>query len=186
VREALSETALLLAEPRRHGARCGRERSALAEAEHKAHDEQRDESAHQAGRQGRRGPQDGANEKRASRSEFVADPAADDLEQRVGKTKGAERAPKLRIVEAEICLDRGCRGRDVHPVDVGDEIHRAEEAEHDGRSAKHHLGRNAWCGGVLHAVLMHYHALGTRGSFKAGAGTGVLGRSVLKSTFICP
>jgi hypothetical protein len=65
---------------------------------------------------------------------MIADPAADNLKQQIGIGEGREYEAQLRIGEVKLLLNLACRGTDIHPVDIGDEIHRAQHRQHDMRS----------------------------------------------------
>jgi len=116
-----------------HRARCRREGRALAEAEREARDEQCGKTVDEAGRDGRRRPDHAAPEQRLARPETIADPAADHLEQQIRIGEGREDEAELGVREAQLLLDLARRRADVHPVDIGDEIHRAEHRQHDMR-----------------------------------------------------
>ena len=94
-----------------------------------------------AGHDGRGRPDQAAPEQRPARTEMVSDPAADHLEQQIGIGKGREHQAKLGVAEMEFLLDFAGRRADVHPVDIGDEIHDAEHRQHDvgGLEPKPHL-----------------------------------------------
>ena len=111
-------------------ARRAREGARLADAEQEAHREQRDEARRAArGRGHRRPPDDDARQRRA-RAEAVGEPAARDLEQRVGEREGAEHEAHLRVAESPRSgLDRRRRGRDADAIEVGDRDHREREGE---------------------------------------------------------
>src|SRR6202043_1749367 len=71
----------------------------------------------------------------------VADPAADHLEQQIRIGEGREHQPKLGIAEVKCPLNLAGRRADVHPVDIGDEVHYAEHRQHNvgGLEPKPHL-----------------------------------------------
>ncbi len=70
--------------------------------------------------------------------EFVADPAADELKDRVGNGEGGKRQAQLRVAELEIRFHQRRRGGDVHPIDEKDQVHQAEQGEDDAG------GSQAW------------------------------------------
>ena len=49
----------------------------------------------------------------------------------IGIGEGREHQTKLRVAEVEFLLDLAGRRADVHPVDIGDEVHDAEHRQHD-------------------------------------------------------
>src|SRR6266436_8756950 len=96
---------------------------------------------HEAGHDGGARPDHAAPEQRPARPEAVTDPAADHLEQQIRIGEGRKHQAELRIGETQFLLDAAGRGADVHPVDVGDEVHDAQHRQHDmgGLETKPHF-----------------------------------------------
>ncbi|MHC2577069.1 hypothetical protein ACVMHR_001808 [Bradyrhizobium diazoefficiens] len=131
--QALREATAVGRRPVLHRARRGRERRALAEAEREARDEQPGETVDEAGHDGRGRPDHAAPEQRLARAEMITDPAADHLEQEIRIGESGEDEAELGVRQAQLLLDLARRRADVHAIDIGDEIHRAEHREHDMR-----------------------------------------------------
>jgi hypothetical protein len=127
MREALSKTAPIARDPILHRPGRGRERCALAKAQHEADHEKRGEPAREAGEDRGRRPNYAAQKERKPRPPFVAKPTAEYLEQRIRIGECGKDQPELGIAEAEFTLDRRCCRRDVHSVDIGDEIHQTQQ-----------------------------------------------------------
>ena len=155
VRQTLGEAPAVRRRPVLHRARCGWKRRALAEAERHARNEQRDEPGDKAGHDGRGRPDQAAPEQRPARTEMVADPAADHLEQEVGIGKGREHQAELGVGEMEFLLDFARRRADVDAVDIGDEVHHAEHRQHDvgGLQPKPHLVHSSQGGPYRYQAL---------------------------------
>src|SRR6266567_9072133 len=100
--QALRKTAAVGRRPVLHRARRSRERGALAETERETCEEQRCETIHEAGRDGGHGPDYAAPEQRLARSEAIADPAADHLEQEIGIGEGGEDEAELGVRQREL------------------------------------------------------------------------------------
>jgi hypothetical protein len=115
------------ARPKR--ARRGRKGGALAEAEGETRRQQRDEAARRTGHHRRGADDEAADAQRAAGAEAVAEPAADELEQRVRIGEGREDKAELGVAEAELGFDQRRRRRDVDPIDIEDEIHQAEQQQ---------------------------------------------------------
>jgi hypothetical protein len=60
-----------------------------------------------------------------ARPEAVAHPTADHLEEQIGISEGGKDQAELRVAETEFGLDFTGGGGDVHPVDIGNEVHQA-------------------------------------------------------------
>jgi len=56
---------------------------------------------------------------------MIADPAADHLEDQIGIGEGGKDQAELGVGEEKLFLNLTGRRADVHPVDIGDEIHDA-------------------------------------------------------------
>ena len=141
VGDALHEAALVLGIPELHGARRAGEGAAFADAEQEAQHHERG----RAGRPGRRcghhrpiGDDDGEH---LARAEAVADPAAGNLEQCIGPDEGAEDHAHGDLVEAEFLADGRSRGRDVHAVEISNQVHQADQNQ-DVPAA--HAGPRLW------------------------------------------
>src|SRR5216683_5659971 len=59
----------------------------------------------------------------------VAQPAAGNLEQRIGPAKSAEDPPHGDHVKTELLADLRCRRRDVDAIQIGDEVHEADHPQ---------------------------------------------------------
>ena len=66
----------------------------------------------------------------STRSEPIRQPAADDLHPGVGIGECGKDEPELNRRQAELVPQGRCGHRDVHPIDVGDEIHQAQQEQH--------------------------------------------------------
>src|ERR1700738_534422 len=129
MRDALSEAAAAGRRPVGHRAGGGGEGGPLADAQQHAGGEERPEAGDDAHQDCRAGPNDAGDGERPAGAEAVGDPAAADLQREVGPCEGAEDEPVIGVVEGEFLLDRARRGGDVHPIDIGDEIHQTEKEE---------------------------------------------------------
>ena len=140
VGDALREAAAAGLDPMLHGARRGRQRRADAEAHQHAPEEERGRSpGGETGQDGRARPDEAGDEERLARAEFVGGQAADDLEQQIGIGEGREDEAGIGGGQAELGPDLEHLRRDALAHDVGDEIHRAEEDEHDIGGLEHAL-----------------------------------------------
>ena len=139
VRDALREAAAAGLDPMLHGARRGRQRRADAKAHQHAPEEERGEPGGEAGQDGRARPDEAGDEERLARAEFVGGHAADDLEQQIGIGEGGEDEAGIGRGQAELGPDLQHLRRDALAHDVRDEIHRAQEDEHDIGGLEHTL-----------------------------------------------
>ena len=64
------------------------------------------------------------------RAETIVQPAAGDLEQGIGPDEGTEDDAHGDFVEAELLADDRRHGRDVHPIEIGDEVHQADQRQY--------------------------------------------------------
>jgi len=129
VRDALREAAFAGGNPTLLSACRSREGGAFAEAEQDAGEKERDETVDQAGQNRRDRPDDAAPEESLARSKFVADPAANNLEEKIRPRESGKYETEFGMAEAQIFLHDGRRHADVHPVDVSNEVHDAEQSE---------------------------------------------------------
>ena len=128
--QAERTAALAGRQPARKRARGRREHSGLTHTEEEPHREQRHEAGGESRGSGHDRPPDHDARQRHPGSEAVGEPAARDLEQRVGQRERAEDESHLGVAEAELRTN-GRRGRgDADPVEVGDR--REGEREADG------------------------------------------------------
>ena len=136
------------AKPRRLGAsslhRAGGDGKgrAFAEAEEDTDEEQRSETASESGQNRGPGPDHPADEQRASRTHSIAKPSAEHLKQDIRIGEGREDKSELRVRETELTSDLTRRGRDVHAIDVGDQVHQAQQAKNrfaGGRPSESHF-----------------------------------------------
>ncbi len=131
--QPLRIAALLLGHPALHGPCRGREGRALAETEQQAEQEERTEATDEAGADGRRRPDQPTPEQAPPRPEPVGNPAAANLEQQIRIGEGREDQAEFRVRKMQVVLDTAGGRADIHAVDIGDEIHCAEQREHDIR-----------------------------------------------------
>ena len=66
-----------------------------------------------------------------ARSKAVAKPSAGHLEERVRPDECAENDPHRHLVEAKLFHDERCGVGQAHAVQVRNEVHQAEEKQHD-------------------------------------------------------
>src|SRR5665647_2589384 len=64
------------------------------------------------------------------RTESIAEPAAGNLKHGVGPAESAEDHTHRYFVEAKFLADDRRRGRDVHPIKVGDEVHQTDQYQY--------------------------------------------------------
>src|SRR6185437_14013868 len=95
-------TPVAFRDPARHGARRGRKRRSLADAEQEAHAAQREGAGHRAGQHGGGAHDEPTEAQHATRAEAVAEPAADELEDGVGQREGAEGDAELLLRQMEV------------------------------------------------------------------------------------
>ena len=130
VRNSLGEATAPRRRPGLHCARRDGERRALADAQHESYEEQRRQGAREAGEDRGGRPDQPAYEERSSRPDAIAQPAAKNLKDDVRIAECRQDERELCVRQCQLALDlRGSR-RDVDPIDVGDQVHHAEEAEH--------------------------------------------------------
>ena len=79
-----------------------------------------------------------ADRQRSPRAESVADPAADDLKQQIGIRERRKDEADLRVGKAEFLAELNRRGADVDAIDIGDEVHQAQQSEHACRRTTEH------------------------------------------------
>jgi hypothetical protein len=142
VGDALRETALGGRCPVLHRAGGGGEGGAFANAHQHAHQEERHQPVDKAGQHRGQGPDHAAPEQRLAGAEAVAHPTAEHLENQIGIGEGREDQAQLGVAEAELALDLAGGGGDVDPVDIGDEVHQAQQPKHDVRHAEQALHPN--------------------------------------------
>ncbi len=130
MRDSLREAALGLRHPCRHGAR-SRGQSGYSDAKHHAAEQHGRQAVGQAHEHRGCRPDDREHRQRQARSKSVTHPAADDLKYKVRISKSGEDQPHLSIVQMQFVFEDGGRGADVHPDDVVDRIHQAEQDEHN-------------------------------------------------------
>jgi hypothetical protein len=118
---------IALPSPGRH-----RERRAFTDAHQEPAEEQRGQAAGKSRQDRRGGPDEAAQEQRPARTEAVADPAAEDLENQVRVAERRLQKTKLGVGERELPLDRVGGRRDVYAIDIRDEVHHAQQAQDDG------------------------------------------------------
>src|SRR5205085_9821940 len=149
--------ALRRGEPARDRGGAVRDRPGLARAEQKAHDEERVE-ADGRGRQRREGrpPEYDARERLAC-AEAVAEPAARNLEDRVGEGEGAEDVAQLHGREPELLRDGRPRNRDAQAVEVSQRRQHDEQREHLVARVRRrgHLRRFEYEGVTLRVACLH-------------------------------
>ena len=137
MRDSLRVTALGFRHPIGHRAGRGRESSAFAESQNDSSDEHHHQAVDQACHDRRTGPDNAADRKRDPRSKFVRHPAAADLEQKIGISKGGKNETRLSLGQRYFFQKLvGCHCRaDVHAIKVGEKVHQAKQAEDNvGRS----------------------------------------------------
>ena len=113
------------------------------------HEEQRHETAGEAGQDGRRRPDQAAQEQRAPRTEAIADPAAEDLKEQIRIAERRLQEAELRVRQPELFLNVARGGRDVDPIDVRDQVHHAQQTE-DDRTRRRRLQAHRQRGYRLH------------------------------------
>jgi len=127
-----------------HRARRDREGRAFADPDQKAAQEQRHQAARESGQDRRARPDEAAQKQGPPRPESIADPAAEDLEEEVGIPECRLQKAELDVREPQFLFDRVGRRRNVHAIDVRDQVHQAQEAQDDLRrfqAARRHLER---------------------------------------------
>ena len=131
MRDALGKAALAGRHPARQRARRGGKCGAFADTEQKPRQQQRhrafDVSEHH--RRGR--PDRAADQQRQARPKLVAEPAARNLKECVRIGECGDRDAELGVAKPEILLHRRCCRRDVDPIDVGDQVHQADDEQDD-------------------------------------------------------
>ncbi len=133
--EALGEAALHIGQPGLDRARGGGEARPLSDADHQTAAIEEPDAVGEAGQDRRRRPDQPAGQQGAARAEFVGDRSAEELDDQIGNGEGREDLAELRVGEREGRLDDIAGGGEIHPVDIGDEIHQAEEGENPRRHA---------------------------------------------------
>ena len=130
MRYALHEASFGPRIPKLHGARGAGKRAGFADAEHKPDSDEGRGAESGGGRCRHDRPKTDHAGKHAAGTEPVAQPAAGDLKQRVGPGEGAEDDAHRHLVEAELFADLRRCGRNIDAVEVGDEIHHADQQKH--------------------------------------------------------
>ena len=115
--------------PARFGARRGRLGRGLAEAGQSATRNQGDEAAGKTREQRCAGENHPAQRERKPRPKFVANPSAEQLDQRIRIGVSGEREAQFGVGQLEVGPDRPGSGGDVHAIDVKNEVHDAQQGE---------------------------------------------------------
>ena len=102
MRDALRKAAPYRTRPALHRARRHREGGALADAQHHAHEKQREESAGESRQDGRARPDQATDEERPPWTEAIADPPAEHLKQQIWIGERGEDKAKLKIIQPEL------------------------------------------------------------------------------------
>src|SRR5229473_2354893 len=129
MRDALGETPTALRHPCRHRAGRGRKGRAFADPESKPCCEQACKSADDAGCRRRRAYDETADEQRPTCTEFVAEVAPDQLEQRIRIGECRKSQAELRVAEVKLRLDQWRGGGNVDPIHVEDQVHEADDQQ---------------------------------------------------------
>ena len=127
MRDALHEAAFLPRKPQLHRTRGNRKRARLADAEQEAHDDKSGSAARERRCRRHERPITDDRCQYAAWSKSIAKPSARHLEYGVGPDESAEDCAHGKLVEVEFLADDRRRRRYVHPVEIGDEIHQADQ-----------------------------------------------------------
>ena len=73
------------------------------------------------------GPDDTEGGEDAARAKAIGKPPTENLHRGIGIGEGGEHEPELDRAQTQIPARKRRGDGDVHPVDVGDEVHRAED-----------------------------------------------------------
>jgi len=131
VGNALGAAALAHRHPARHRGRCGRKRGSFAEAEKYPRDQHRCQSTGHSRKNGGAGPNAAAHDERPACAKSVADPTADDLKNQIRVGKRGKYQANFSLIEIEILCEPHCGGADVDTIQVGDEVHEAQQPQDD-------------------------------------------------------
>ena len=138
--------AFLLAEPRGRDPVVDQEGRHLEEAHRHAQRDQHDKAVRQPQRECRQRPEHDDQGIQDARMHPIHQPAAGQLERRVGPAECGEHQAELHRIQMEIARQGGRGDRDVAAVEVVDD-HGDEQQSHDPESP---IGRRHCAGGVLH------------------------------------
>ena len=123
MRNPLGESTFLPREPELHGPRRRGKRTRLSHAEQKPDNQER-AYPDRLGRQGcHDGPKGDDGPQHLSRSELITHSTAWDLEEGIAPGESAKDNPHGDFAKAEFLADERCRGGDVHPIHIGDQVH---------------------------------------------------------------
>src|SRR3984893_458507 len=95
-----------------HCARRRRKRRPLAKTEGEPNEDERNEAADRSGQHRRDADDEARDTERQTRTEFIAEPAADQLKDRIRIGKGGKRETECGVAEAESFLYQRRRRRD--------------------------------------------------------------------------
>ncbi len=134
--DALRKPAARGGRPALHRARRYRKRRALTDTEQNAHEEEAGHSAGEPGQDRRAGPDQTAGEQRPARSESIAYPPPEHLEREIGVTEDREDQAILRGRQGQLASDFAGGRRDVHAIDVRDQVHQTQEEQDETRRSR--------------------------------------------------
>src|SRR5439155_18331561 len=128
--DPLSEPALPFHCPIRHGSRSGRKGGAFSKPEHNPSDKHGGKAADKSRKQSCSRPNYCRNGQRQTRSETVAYPTSNDLEEQIRIGKCGKNKSHLGVVEVKILLEYRSSCAHVHSIDVRDPIHETNQNQH--------------------------------------------------------
>src|SRR4029453_5185768 len=136
VRDTLYASALGRREPQLHTAARHRKRAGLGDAEEKPRGEEGPESNRSAGENRARGRGGDEHREPPFWPEPIAEPADRDLADRIRPGERGEDEAHLVETQSEVSPHFGLRDRDDAPIEIADQVHQAEEAEHPPARAR--------------------------------------------------
>jgi hypothetical protein len=136
MRHALDKAAFLLGEPQLHGTRRRRKCARLTETEHEAYGEKRNQAAGPGRRRRHHRPEGHDQQQHALRTKPVAEPSSRNLADRVGPCERREDKTHLGLAQVEFTRDRRRRHRNVGPIHVSDQVHKADQEQHEPTNAR--------------------------------------------------
>src|SRR5262245_5039782 len=133
---ALGKPAARGGRPALHRARRHRKRRAFTDTEQNTHKEKAGHSASEPGQNRRAGPDQTAGEQRPARSESIAYPSPEHLKREIGVSEDGEDQAILSGRQGQLAPDVAGRGRDVHAIDVRDQVHQTQEEQDETRRSR--------------------------------------------------
>ncbi len=153
MRDPLREAPLRNRRPASHRPCSRGQRRPFAEPQRQPHRKQRSKPAHRAREYGGHPHNRAPHRQRQPRPELIPNPPTDQLEQRIRNRKRRKRQTQLRVAQMQIGLDQRSRRRHVHPIHKQDQVHPAQQPQHDFRSGEFRGWRSSHAAGRVSPLI---------------------------------